>query len=546
MKKLYSKQKDFLAAFLKTAYIPAEIPPAITTRYFSEFCQTNFTFLKTHQQNLIKITTKYDTFTAPRTASGRRNLALVHPHSQVSLSMLLSEHKNKIKTIISRGKGTLYSVKEDSVRGKAFEGLDFRKWDACTAKICSENSFILKADISRFFYTAYTHSIPWAIVGKEKAKSWLENDKSKLSRHWAHQLDRALQSCQSRETFGFPVGPDTSRIVAELLLSGIESDVQFSSAIQGRMFTRLMDDYVIGFDTEKDANRALSALRSALWKFNLQLNDDKTGICRSSSYYKEKWKVEYDALSINKDDSKQQERDIYNLIDITLHFCKEACSSRPAHWACRRLSEISPNNNFRIIVDALFRLARDFPSCTNHVVAFLINNQMRFYDADTNKRAASWIKSMLRLHASQSHDFEVVWCLCACAALKVSVGIDDVPTEKPSSVVLAILGLLKEKNILVASLSKWDWKSHLKNEGIYGPYWLPFYEAVRRGWTKDESFISEVKRDPLFSRMLAEKVTFLEESIINAREINLIKRTFKKQKKTSVLTNLCFDDLDYG
>jgi hypothetical protein len=285
-----STPADFLSALIRSSYFPRELPPAITTRSFAEFCKSHYSFLKTQQSTLTSKTTNYETFTAPRTGSGRRNLALVHPLAQAGLSLLITQHRVRIRQFISQSGTSLYRTDENLAASKAFSGLDFRKWRSVRAKIYSEYQFVLQADISRFFYTVYTHFIPWSIIGKEKVKHWLATkNKRKLDKHWPNGFDTALQSCQSRETFGIPVGPDTSRIIAELLLAGIEKDRSLEAFLSTRPAIRLVDDLIIGFEEESEARRCLAALRRALWKFNLQLNDEKTVILPSKAIYRDKW-----------------------------------------------------------------------------------------------------------------------------------------------------------------------------------------------------------------------------------------------------------------
>jgi hypothetical protein len=258
------------------------------------------------------------------------NLALVHPSAQLRVSLVLTKHRDKVKSVIASCSTSLYRVTEDMSSHKAFEGLDFRKWEALVARLCSECTIILKADVSRFFYTAYTHSIPWAVVGKERGKEWVANDRKKLKAHWSNDLDTALQSCQSRETFGIPVGPDTSRVVAELLLAGVEADRAYEAAVKGRPAIRLLDDFIIGFDTEEDARSALASLRSALWKYNLQLNEDKTSVKPSHTLYREAWKFEFGIVSVAEVDPVRQQRDIHHLVDVTLHLCARDGTHTPA------------------------------------------------------------------------------------------------------------------------------------------------------------------------------------------------------------------------
>jgi hypothetical protein len=450
------------------------------------------------------------------------------------MSLLISEHREKIKGIIRGGGNSLYRVDENMEEKKAFAGLDFRRSEALTAQLYSRCPFVLRADISRFFYTAYTHSIPWAVIGKEKTKDWLANSRRRLTAHWSNELDSALQACQSRETFGIPVGPDTSRIVAEVLLAGVEADTNLNSLIRDRPRFRLLDDYFIGFDDEAAAQKALVALRSALWKFNLQLNDQKTSVANSRLAFKEKWKLEFDSIFISDVDVHQQESDVQRLLDLTLHFCSEAKTGAPAHWACRRLSNLrNVARNFGVILDALFRLSRDFPSCTNHVAAFLINHQTECHEPTIRKRVALWTKSMMTTHFQHAHDFELAWCLLVCGVLRLTVGKDDLApaAARPSSVVFAMLGMLRERGLLSVPLSYWGWRAQFKKNGILGQNWLPFYEAVRRSWTTDNEIVSAVNGHPILAQMLAAKVTFLEDRVLDASRINIVRRVFAKGRR---------------
>lgn len=325
-----SRQPIFLAALIRSGYLPTEVPPTVTTRYYADFCRDNYIGLKSQLNRVIKLSTKYDTYTVPKPLSGRRNLALVHPLAQLGVSLLITQNRARIKHIISKSGASLYRTTEDIDNFKAFAGLDFRAWSKLKSRLYSNNRYILIADISRFFYTAYTHSLPWAVIGKERAKEWLAHNRSRLDGHWSSQLDRALQACQSRETFGLPVGPDTSRVLAEILLAGVQADSALRAALGDHDRFRLLDDFVVGFDTEHDARRALTSLRRALWKFNLQLNEEKTKILPSSLVYEEQWRLEIGSISLADIDGVEQEAAISRLIDITLSYCSRFNTAAPA------------------------------------------------------------------------------------------------------------------------------------------------------------------------------------------------------------------------
>src|SRR4051812_21349936 len=168
----------FFSALIRRAYLPTELPPAFTTQSFADFCAKDYHWLKSQQNVLERTATEYETFTVPRTKSGRRSLAVVHPMAQMNVSLLLTEHREKIKDLVGKNRTTLYRTDDDLDRSVAYMGLDFAKRRELQARAYSECRVILNADISRFFYTLYTHSIPWAVLGKEKAKDLLTDPKS--------------------------------------------------------------------------------------------------------------------------------------------------------------------------------------------------------------------------------------------------------------------------------------------------------------------------------------------------------------------------------
>jgi hypothetical protein len=90
---------------------------------------------------------------------------------------------------------------------------------------------------------------------------------------------------------------------------------------------------------------------------------------------------------------------------------------------------------------------------------------------------------------------------------------------------------MKERKLLNFPMSKWAWRQKLKESGVLCPYWLPYYESVKRGWTKDKLLEKEVKAHKVLASMLANKVTFLDFDIMSAKSINLKKLVYTKKAK---------------
>jgi hypothetical protein len=66
---------------LKSHYLADEFPSVLTTANFSAFCGTHYTDLFPTDELLGRVT-RYGTFSAPRSTTTRRMLALPHPASQ--------------------------------------------------------------------------------------------------------------------------------------------------------------------------------------------------------------------------------------------------------------------------------------------------------------------------------------------------------------------------------------------------------------------------------------------------------------------------------
>jgi hypothetical protein len=75
-------------------------------------------------------------------------------------------------------------------------------------------------DISKCFYHIYTHSITWAIKDKESAKR-----NHIYPNLFENRFDKLMQQANYNETNGIVVGPEISRIFAEVLLQQVDINV---------------------------------------------------------------------------------------------------------------------------------------------------------------------------------------------------------------------------------------------------------------------------------------------------------------------------------
>ncbi|UUZ63236.1 RNA-directed DNA polymerase [Polaromonas sp. P1-6] len=79
--------------------------------------------------------------------------------------------------------------------------------------------FLTKIDISDCFNRIYTHTIAWAVKSKAHAKKNRDHDA------FENAFDSLMQSANHGETAGIIIGPEASRVFAEIILQRIDLDI---------------------------------------------------------------------------------------------------------------------------------------------------------------------------------------------------------------------------------------------------------------------------------------------------------------------------------
>ncbi len=136
---------------------------------------------------------------------------------------------------------------------------------------------LLKLDISKCFDSIYTHSIDWAVAGKSITKENLANSKDSFG----SKFDRLMQSMNYNETNGIIIGPELSRVFAEIILQDV--DVQLEQCLKAENLIhkvdyeifRYLDDYFLFYNAEGEKDKIVGNLHVLLKEYKLSLNSAK-------------------------------------------------------------------------------------------------------------------------------------------------------------------------------------------------------------------------------------------------------------------------------
>lgn len=137
-------------------------------------------------------------------------------------------------------------------------------------------SHMLKIDVSGCFYHIYTHSVTWAVKGKDIAK---KNTKAKT---FENDFDNLMQHANYNETNGIIVGPEISRIFAEIILQAVDLAIlrelkeQYGYSL-GRDYEirRYVDDSFVYATSQKILENVCLAYQDQLAYYKLDINKSK-------------------------------------------------------------------------------------------------------------------------------------------------------------------------------------------------------------------------------------------------------------------------------
>lgn len=148
--------------------------------------------------------------------------------------------------------------------------------------ISLEKSFshLRTLDVSKCFDSIYTHSIAWAAKEKQYVKSKIG------MATFGSTFDNLMQRANYNETNGIVIGPEISRIFAEIIFQDIDQAAQ--ARLAGDLYSyeygvhysikRYVDDVFIFAKDEKTSRKIYEVYADCLNSYNLHVNSSKSSL----------------------------------------------------------------------------------------------------------------------------------------------------------------------------------------------------------------------------------------------------------------------------
>lgn len=275
--------------------------------------------------------------------------------------------------------------------------------------------YLVQADIANCYPSIYSHSIPWALVGKQQAKD-SKNDQTK----WYNKLDAKIRNIQRGETVGIPIGPDTSSILTEIILSKVDK------ALEKYNYFRFIDDYKCYCSSKEESDNFIKSLSKELEKFHLRLNPRKTEIIELPKTIEEDWVRDLKAYA-NKflteiELSKKDINFISEFIDLSIKISKNDSKNSALKYAVKIISDkkFIDNDIYVFTLMYLSRICFIYPYFIDVYYELLQNNPP---DIKMKTILEKEINSILKEHLEYSRSDVALWGLFL--AMKFDFKIDD-------------------------------------------------------------------------------------------------------------------------
>lgn len=282
--------EDLYEGLLANGLFSEKMPPVFTSKPFFDFSlSTSQPFSDTPHQFIY--------YEHMRNFNKPRPLGIPNPFGYQRLCQCLQENWMKIiEHFKEQTKGDAFKTSRIHIRkltdkSTLFE-MNYDNWKTDGSPeidLLVGKSWVVKADISNCFPSMYSHSLPWALVGKPIAK---ETSKKKT---WFNDIDHFTQNLKNGETHGFIIGPHVSNLLAEIILTTIDHELR-----KNWDYTRRIDDYTCYVDTYEKTELFLSALNKQLRHYDLLLNHNKTEILELPIASGEHWRWKIFSINLTR------------------------------------------------------------------------------------------------------------------------------------------------------------------------------------------------------------------------------------------------------
>jgi reverse transcriptase-like protein len=448
--------------------LPENLPPVFTARNIWPALSPNvLTYSVT-----AKAVGDLCIYNASKRGGQRRLFGIPHPLFIKDQGLFFERHWADIEPLFNAAPGSVSRPILDGIGPRHVRITPHQDLPRMRLQRLSRFKFCLITDVSRFYPSVYMHSFPWAINGKSAAKADTHSNSAAV---FGNRLDFTIRQAQSRQTIGMPVGPDASKIAAEILMSAVDKRFIEISGKSQPIYLRHVDDYWVGGNTHDECEKHLQNLRLALKEYQLDINEAKTRIISTKYVFGESWPSEFEA-EIRVALAADAKMLGYDPISIFGKVVDRATRDNDDGIIRHVLHVIDDqrlwSSNWDIVEHFLAQCAVQFPHSFDYVARVIA------WRNRTNRKIdkALWVE-VTRLTAFQSgklgRDSEVAWAIWLLKELKqlIPKALSDTLLTNSGSLVLSLLAHFPKHRLASDKKLYSSLRGIVNGDPFAGPFW---------------------------------------------------------------------------
>lgn len=440
-------------------------------------------------------------FYFPRFGKDDRRHGVPNPLAYLLLSRSIADNYVKIRSAAknSRISSSPPIFDWNGPRALVRPSIDLR--DDFRVDLSSRREEFVSADIRAFFHSIYTHAIPWAIHGKAFAKI------NRGMQHFGNLIDLLCRNAQDGQTIGLPVGPDCSRLIAEVVASAIDAVLRAKVGIGPRDASRYIDDYTISSDADHSGNNLIAALRQAAAEYELDLNNEKSAILPTSTRHENGWKQEVRSFVPRGQSGESEFQHFFYRVG---RICSAHPDTNVEKYAFQnaRVAFVRATS-WGKIQSQLIAAYRRNASLVAFLVEITLLRQAERNDVELPK-LTEFLENRLPVLARENRTGEIIWFLFLAVRLRIPLSAASVQplTEIENSMVALLTSLCVNRQLIGGPIDFTKWNGALSGDGLRSGMWLYAYESVSLGINPVPS-TAFIEADPYFALLHAKKIRFL-------------------------------------
>lgn len=464
-------------------YLPENLPPAF---FSSDLADYLVGLVGDDWWSQSKSPVRPATYNASKRGITRRVFSVVHPTTMRDSAKFVAERWDAMNHFFEQTDMSLSIPKEAEDGDRAIEINTHSFVEGERISRLSQFRFIAKTDISRFYHSIYTHSLPWAFHGKPSSKGDRKEGSKKI---YFNRADHILRCGQDGQTVGIPVGPDTSRVLAEVIATAIDIEFKKRCDVNDLVVMRHVDDVWIGAHTFAEAERALWRYREAMREFELDINESKTKIYSSDFRFADAWPTELSTQlenSLGSSRSQSSER-LRAALEHAFALTVSTGDDAILKFVIRYLDRHSSGwDNWSIAEPFLKRCVVHFGHTVDYVARVIVWRDLAKGDLDK----PTWsriLSSIIDTHGRIGNDSEVCWATYAMGRIGSHISQEAAENIVRNCGALSLLALLNCAEKGLADKSVFDVAlARMNLESAGGAFWPVLLEWKSRQWQGHE------------------------------------------------------------